>query len=167
MTLWLVGMMGSGKTTAGGRAAARLGVRFVDVDEEIASDSGQSVPELWAERGEQAFREMEAAAIERVAGDRAIVSTGGGAVLDPASRARMKATGTVVWLRVLPDVAAARLDSNRGRPLLDDDPDPGARVAALLQERASAYEDAADYDIDTSELSVEEVAMRIEALWRL
>jgi shikimate kinase len=167
MTLWLVGMMGSGKTTAGARAAARLGVRFVDVDQEIESDSGQSVPELWAGRGEQAFREMEAAAIERVAGDRAIVSTGGGAVLDPASRARMKATGTVVWLRVRPDVAAARLDSIPGRPLLDEDPDPGARVAALLQERASAYEDAADYDIDTSELSVEEVAMRIEALWRL
>jgi shikimate kinase len=68
---------------------------------------------------------------------------------------------------VRPDVAAARLDSIPGRPLLDEDPDPGARVAALLQERASAYEDAADYDIDTSELSVEEVAMRIEALWRL
>jgi shikimate kinase len=137
------------------------------VDQEIESDSGQSVPELWAGRGEQAFREMEAAAIERVAGDLAIVSTGGGAVLDPASRARMKATGTVVWLRVRPDVAAARLDSIPGRPLLDEDPDPGARVAALLLERASAYEDAADYEIDTSELSVEEVAMRIEALWRL
>jgi shikimate kinase len=167
MTLWLVGMMGSGKTSAGLLAAERLGVPFIDVDEEIASGQGSSIPEMWAELGERGFREMETAAIERVAGSHAIVSTGGGAVLDASNRHRMKTSGTVVWLRARPAVLAARLLASASRrPLLDDHPDRGGRVAELLVERAPAYDDAADYEIDTSELSVEEVAMRIEGLWR-
>jgi shikimate kinase len=78
----------------------------------------------------------------------------------------MKNTGTVVWLRARPEVLDARLDdTGGGRPMLDDHVDRGARVAKLLEERAAAYDGAADYEIDTSELSVEEVAMRIEELW--
>jgi shikimate kinase len=166
MTLWLVGMMGSGKTSTGSLAAQRLGVPFIDIDVEIVTDQGSSIPELWARLGERAFREMESATIERVAGYRAIVSTGGGAVLDPSNRRRMKNTGTVVWLRARPEVLDARLDdTGGGRPMLDDHVDRGARVAKLLEERAAAYDGAADYEIDTSELSVEEVAMRIEELW--
>jgi len=166
MTLWLVGMMGTGKTSAGRLAAGRLGVPFIDVDEEIATDRGASISEMWAGLGEQGFRVLEAAAIDRVAGARAIVATGGGAVLDPANRNRMRETGTVIWLKTRPEVLAARLDSSGGRPLLDGHPDRGGQVAALLEERAQAYDDAANYEIDTSELSVEEVAMRIVGLWR-
>ncbi|HSK07628.1 MAG TPA: shikimate kinase [Acidimicrobiia bacterium] len=166
MTLWLVGMMGTGKTSAGRLAAERLGVPFIDVDQEIATDRGAEIPEIWSGLGEEGFRELETASIDRVAGSRAIVATGGGAVLDPANRRRMRETGTVIWLKTPPDVLAARLDSSGGRPLLEGHPDRGGRVAALLEERAQAYDDAADYELDTSELSVEEVAMRIEVLWR-
>jgi shikimate kinase len=166
MTLWLVGMMGSGKSTAGAMAAQHLGVSFVDIDEEIAADRGSSIPELWAESGERAFRELETATIGRVAGTRAIVSTGGGAVLNPSNRYRMRTTGTVVWLRARPEVLAERLaEAGEGRPILDDHPDRGARIAQLLEARTAAYDNAADYEFDTSELSVEEVAMRIEELW--
>jgi len=121
---------------------------------------------LWAESGERAFRELETAAIGRVAGTRAIVSTGGGAVLDPSNRYRMRTTGTVVWLRARPEVLAGRLAEAGGdRPMLDDHPDQGSRIAELLEARTAAYDNAADYELDTSELSVEEVAMRIEELW--
>ncbi|HSJ84513.1 MAG TPA: shikimate kinase [Acidimicrobiia bacterium] len=166
MTLWLVGMMGSGKSSAGELAAQRLGVPFVDIDEEIVADQGSSIPKLWADSGERAFRELETAAIGRVAGTRAIVSTGGGAVLDPSNRYRMRTTGTVVWLRARPEVLAERLaEAGEGRPMLDDHPDRGSRIAQLLEARTAAYANAADYELDTSELSVEEVAMRIEELW--
>lgn len=166
MTLWLVGMMGSGKTSAGRLAADRLGVPFLDIDDQLAIGNGTSVPELWDELGEQGFRRLERAEIEKVAGTEAIVSTGGGAVLDRANRQQMKDTGTVVWLKAAPAVLGGRLDTGTGRPLLDDHPDREARLAGLLDERSSAYGDAADYEIDTSTFSVEEVAKRIEGLWR-
>jgi len=115
-------MMGSGKSSAGALAAQHLGVPFVDIDQEIVADLGSSIPKLWADSGERAFREMETATIGRVAGTRAIVSTGGGAVLDPSNRYRMRTTGTVVWLRARPEVLAARLaEGGEGRPMLDHD----------------------------------------------
>ena len=166
MTLWLVGMMGSGKTSAGRLAADRLGVPFLDIDDQLAVASGTSMPELWGELGEQGFRRLERAEIEKLAGTEAIVSTGGGAVLDRANRQQMKDTGTVVWLKAEPAVLAGRLGTGNGRPLLDDHPDREARLTGLLDERSRAYGDAADYEIDTSTLSVEEVSKRIEGLWR-
>lgn len=165
MTLWLVGMMGSGKTTGGKLAASNLGVPFIDLDEEIAAASGITIAEMWAIRGEAFFRGEESAAIERIAGSEAIVSTGGGSVLDASNRRRMRATGTVVWLRAAPTTIASRIGEASGRPLIDDEDDPVAKVAGLSAERSAAYADAADYEIETSELSVEEVAMRIEELW--
>lgn len=167
MTLWLVGMMGSGKTSAGRLAAERLGVAFVDVDDEVAAEYGCSVAELWDQVGERGFRRIEAAVIGRVAGSDVVVSTGGGAVLEVANRRRMRDTGRVVWLRAEPGVLAGRLGAGGERPLLADKPDRRARIAELIEERSRAYEDAADYEIDTSRLSVEEVAMKIERLWAL
>jgi len=122
-------MMGSGKSSAVALAAQHPGVSFVDIDEEIAAAQGTSIAKLPADSGERAFHEMETAAIGRVAGTRAIVSTGGGAVLDPSNRYRMRTTGTVVWLRARPEMLAARLaEASEGRPLLDEHPDqaPGS-----------------------------------------
>jgi shikimate kinase len=167
MTLWLVGMMGTGKSSAGLLAAERLGVEFVDVDDAVAIEAGLAIPELWDRLGEAEFRRIETAVIERVAGTEAVVSTGGGAVLAAANRRRMRDTGRVVWLRAAPAVLERRLENAGDRPLLAGDPDRTARIAELLEERSRAYEDAADYEIDTSRMSVEDVAMRIEQLWTL
>ena len=79
----------------------------------------------------------------------------------------MRDTGRVVWLRAEPAVLEGRLVEAGDRPLLAGEPDRTARITRLLEERARAYEDAADYEIDTSPMSVEEVAMRIEQLWTL
>lgn len=166
MTLWLVGMMGTGRTGAGRLAAERLGVEFVDVDDAVATEAGSSISELWARLGEAGFRRLETAVINRVAGTEAVVSTGGGAVLAVANRRRMRDTGRVVWLRAEPEVLERRLANAGDRPLLAE-PDWTGRITRLLEERSRAYEDAADYEIDTSPMSVEEVAMRIEQLWTL
>ncbi|MGH8916129.1 MAG: shikimate kinase [Acidimicrobiia bacterium] len=166
MTLWLVGMMGSGKTSAGQLAAAALGVAFFDTDDEVVSAAGRSVTEIWAELGEASFRELESAAIRRLAGDDAVVATGGGAVLDSRNRDLMRATGPVFWLRSPPQVLAGRLEGSSGRPLLDGAADREADLARVLAERSAFYSEAAEFEIDTSRLTADEVALRIEELWR-
>ena len=85
-TLWLVGVMGAGKTTAGRMAASVLGVPFWDTDEMVESDAGASIAEIWAKDGEDAFRDLESSVVARLSGEEGIVATGGGAVLDPANR---------------------------------------------------------------------------------
>lgn len=167
MTLWLVGMMGTGKSSAGRLAAERLGVEFVDVDEAVALEMGMTIPELWDRLGEGEFRRIETAMIDRVAGTEAVVSTGGGAVLAAVNRRRMRDTGRVVWLRATPSVLERRLETAGDRPLISGHPERTNTITRLLEERSRAYEDAADYEIDTSPVSVEEVAMRIEQLWTL
>jgi len=165
MTLWLIGMMGSGKTTAGRLAAETLGIAFFDTDEEVASRLGRPVADIWDELGEPSFREMESAAVRRLAGENAVISTGGGVVLEPGNRDVMKTSGSVVWLSCPPGVLASRLEGSSGRPLLDDQPDLAAAIGDVLVLRSAAYSEMADYEIDTSVLSVEEVALRIEGFW--
>jgi shikimate kinase len=103
--LLLVGMMGAGKSTVARLAAARLGWAWVDTDTEVARTAGASIPDLFARHGEPAFRLEESRVLADVLrGDGPlVVSVGGGAVLDEANRAAMRAAGTVVWLRARPE----------------------------------------------------------------
>jgi shikimate kinase len=95
--LWLIGMMGAGKSSAARRLAKRLDRSYVDLDDEITARMGCSVAQLWGERGEAAFRQMEAAAVIRAAaGPAAVIATGGGVVLDPANIASILGPGGVV-----------------------------------------------------------------------
>lgn len=151
----ITGFMGTGKSTVGRRVAERLGVPFVDTDAMVESWEGRTIAEIFAREGELYFREVErralAAALEI---PRAVVACGGGAVVDPDNRARLRAAGPVVCLQARPDVIARRTARMPGaRPLLTR---PGA-IEELLQSRQAAYADA-DVQIDTSDLGVEEVA---------
>jgi shikimate kinase len=165
MTLWLIGMMGSGKTTVGRLAAKTLGVEFIDTDQEIAWRVGCSVAQLWGELGESAFRDMEKAAVARVAGLNAVVATGGGAPLDPGSREIMGSSGKVVWLRVSPAVTVERIGDPKDRPLLANIPSTEAAVRSLLEERADAYQSAADLIVDTDGHEPEDLAREVVDAW--
>lgn len=161
--VWLVGMMGSGKSATARALADRLGVAVIDTDAEVARKTGCSVAELWGERGEEAFRSLEAATVAAVArGGPAVVATGGGVVLDDANVVRMRDSGRVVWLRADTEVLAARVGKRRSRPLLRD-ADPVERLSAIAAERAERYAAAADFEVDTSGMTVDESADRIEA----
>lgn len=163
--LWLIGMMGSGKTSVGRSVAARLGAGFVDTDAEVARRTGCSIAQLWGARGEAAFRVMESAAVAEVAdGAPAVVATGGGVVLDPGNVAVMRRTGLVVWLSAEPETLSERVGRDSVRPLLHDDSSP-VRLAGLLEQRSSLYVAAAHHIVDTEALSVEAIAERIEELW--
>ena len=155
--LVLVGVMGAGKTSTGRRLAERLDRPFVDTDAVVEAAAGMTIADVFRQRGEPAFRELERRAVvdALLARDRAVIATGGGAVLDAESRDAMREQGTVIWLD--PPIAriVARLDDDGARPLLDGRP-IGERLAQLRDERAPWYEAVATtrVAIDADEAAV-------------
>lgn len=166
--LWLIGMMGSGKTEVGRRVADMLALPFVDTDDDVRSRLGRSIAAVWDERGEAGFRDLEEAEIARVAaatGSR-VVATGGGAVLREGNIAAMRSSGVVVWLTAPPEVLAARVGDGHGRPLLAGDASAEA-LAAVLSRRRDRYRAAADWEIETSGRAAPEVASEVAGRWRV
>lgn len=161
MHLWLIGMMGSGKTTVGRLVAAGAGVPFHDVDLVVADRRGASISELWEREGEDTFRMLEAAAIEELSGAApAVISTGGGAILREANRRAMRRSGTVVWLQASPAVLARRVGGGRGRPLLADG-GAAARLEELMEARHDAYVAIAHHTVSTEGRTPAEVAEEV------
>jgi shikimate kinase len=140
--LILVGFSCSGKTTLGRNVARRLRLTFVDTDRFIEDMTGRSIPEIFREDGETAFRAFEREAIGRILEQRnQVVSTGGGAFIDPQNRERLRSGNLVIHLQVRPETVVDRLRNSRSgrpRPLLDS-PDPLKRVVQLMDDRKEAY----------------------------
>ncbi len=140
--LILVGFSCSGKTTLGRNVARRLRLAFVDTDRYIEDMTGRRIPDIFAEEGEVAFRALEREAIAHILQHRnQVVSTGGGAFVDPENRARLRDGNLVIHLQVRPETVVDRLRNSRSgrpRPLLDS-PDPLERVMQLMADRKEAY----------------------------
>jgi shikimate kinase len=143
-------MMGAGKTTTGRLLADRLGCPYLDSDDEIERQTGQTVPEIWKARGEPAFRAEESRVLLEACSrpDRIVVSVAGGAVLDPENQAVIRVSGLVVWLRAEVATLVGRVGSGAGRPLLEGG--PAAALARLSEQRAPIYAELADlvFDVD-------------------
>jgi len=149
-TVALVGMMGAGKSSIGRRLATRLNVPFKDADTEIESAAGCSISEIFERYGEPAFRDGERKVIARLLGEPPhVMATGGGAFIDPDTRARMKAGAVTIWLRAPIDVLLARTGRRDSRPLLKNG-DPRETLARLLAERGPTYAEA-DYTLDSED----------------
>jgi 3-dehydroquinate synthase len=159
--IFIVGFMATGKTTVGRILAARLGWAMVDLDDEIVRAAGMPVPEIFASRGEAAFRDEEARAVRAAcARPRTVVATGGGAVCREDNLAAMLAAGTVVALSTTPEEAVRRAGAASGRPLLDGRADPVAAAAALLAQRRPFYA-RAHVEIDTTGKDPDTVASEV------
>lgn len=157
----LIGFMGTGKTTVGRRLAAALGKEFVDTDAEVERITGLTVAQIFARYGERRFRAEEALAVARAcAGRGRVISTGGGAVLDPANVAAMRRAGMVVWLTATPEIIQRRVGRRSDRPLLARD-NSLEHIRELLSKREPHYRACADFTVDTSALSVGEVVEEI------
>jgi len=157
----LIGFMGTGKTTVGLRLAESLGWTFTDTDKQIEELTGKSIPEIFAEEGEEYFRQLETEVLERLRSrDRLVVSTGGGAVLRAANREAMLRSGLVVALKADADTIISRVRGDANRPLLAGDLE--GKVKQILHDRAGAY-DFAHVVIDTSHMAVEEIVQAILA----
>jgi shikimate kinase len=147
-TVALIGMMGAGKSSIGRRLALRLEVPFKDADSEIEAAAGCSIQDFFSRYGEAAFREGERKVIGRLLGEAPhVLATGGGAFIDPITRARMKETAVSVWIAAPLDVLLARVARKDDRPLLKDG-DPREVLERLLTERAPIYGEA-DFTIDS------------------
>jgi len=161
----LVGFMGTGKSSVSRSLAERLGYERVDLDEAIERRERCSISELFAERGETAFRELECDVLRELMlrPARQVIATGGGAVLRADNRETMRARGWVVALTADAERIIARVSADTSRPLLQGD--VRGRVTALLEQRKHAY-DFADLKLDTTRLSVTEVTDRIIDAWQ-
>jgi shikimate kinase len=162
----LVGMMGAGKSSVGRRVALRLGIPFVDADHEIEKAAGMSISDIFTIRGEPEFRAGEARVILRLleSGPQ-VLATGGGAFVNPDTRAAIAAKGISIWLKADPDVLMKRIRRRQDRPLLRTE-DPAATLRKLLQEREPIYGQA-DLTVQSREVThdrvVEEVVEAIAA----
>lgn len=159
----LIGMMGAGKTSIGRLVASRLGWSHLDSDERIQRRTGKTVPQIFAERGEPAFRAEETQVLqEAVTGSEPVViSVAGGAVVSADNRKLLRAGGLVVWLRAEIATLAARVGRAQGRPLLSDDP-LGA-LTRLYAERRPLYQELAHVTVDVDRLSPTDVADKVVA----
>lgn len=157
----LVGFMGSGKTSVGRAVADRLGWRFIDFDDEIVSDAGASIPEIFGRHGEPHFRELEARVAERLLEETEVVlGSGGGWGAVPGRLTDLPEGTEPFWLRVSAPTAVGRAASRPGtRPLLAGS-DPLAAATRLLAEREPFYREAR-WAVDTEDSSVEDVSSRI------
>lgn len=153
--LVLVGPPGAGKTTVGRQVAERLGVDFRDTDHDVEQAAGKRIAEVFIDDGEQHFRALEATAVAAaLTGHEGVLSLGGGAVLDPATRALL-AGHRVVLLDVDLSAASGRIGLNRDRPVLALN--PRATLKALLDERMPLYLEVATRVVPTSRRSLVEV----------
>ena len=160
MMITLTGFMGSGKTTVGKVLADFLGCPFLDLDELIVKKAGKSIPEIFEQDGEPAFRLLEAKllrqTVEKYTENTAVLALGGGAILAPASAALLHDKTVCIYLRATLDTLLARLaGETAGRPLADD------AFAERLASREPLYEETAHVTLDTDGLSPDEVADEI------
>jgi shikimate kinase len=148
--LVLVGLMGAGKSCIGRRLAQRLRLPFVDADREIEQAAGCSIPEIFSRHGEQAFRDGERRVILRLLESPPFVlATGGGAFMDPRTRAVIREKAISVWLRADLDLLVRRTGRRGDRPLLQVD-DPRAKLAELITTRYPIYAEA-DLTVDSQD----------------
>jgi shikimate kinase len=160
--VFLVGPMGSGKSAVGRQLAARLGLAFVDSDAEIEALTGVDIPYIFEKEGEAGFRVREREVLDALtARSGVVVATGGGAVLDAATRARLRSRGCVVYLRTSVNQQLARTRRSGHRPLLRN-PDPLGTLERLMQVRGPLYEETADLVVETDSRKVKSVVDELE-----
>lgn len=160
--IFLVGLMGAGKTTIGKLLAKHLKKTFLDSDHELEQRTGVKIPLIFELEGEAGFREREAALIRELAQGRDIVlATGGGAILQQETRALLAQNGTVIYLNAKVEDLWVRTQHDKNRPLLQTS-DPKAKLAELFAQRDPLYREIADIVICSGQQNVQHAAREVE-----
>jgi len=160
--IFLVGLMGAGKTSVGRMLARRLHKEFLDADAEVERVTGVKIPVIFEIEGESGFREREEKMIEKLTAMSGIVlATGGGAVISAANRQLLKTRGHVIYLRAAPEDLWRRTRRDRSRPLLQT-ADPLGKLRMLYEQRDPLYREVAHLIVDTGSQSVAHLTSRIQ-----
>ncbi len=159
----LIGIMGSGKSTVGKKLAEEKKLKLVDLDAEIEENAGMSIKEIFSQKGEAAFRELEAKCLERHFLDtQTVFATGGGIILDEENRRIISQMGTVIWLNISANQAHERTVGDITRPILEK-PNRKEILEKVLENRKPIYQALCDFEINAGEKSIEEVMAEIQA----
>lgn len=158
----MIGPMGSGKTTLGRRIAPKLGLEFIDVDEELEKRCGVEVAVIFEIEGEQGFRERESNLLAEIAGTPGqLIATGGGSVLNERNREVLRANGRVVWLKTTVGQQIRRLERDKRRPLLAT-PDRHKRLTEMAEQRNPVYASLADLVFESQNRPLVQMADALE-----
>lgn len=163
----LTGFMGCGKSSLGIKLSYRLRMALLDTDKIIEKEQGCTITELFEQRGEEAFRQLETQCIKDIGKkkDFYIISVGGGLPIKEENRKLLKDLGLVVYLRIRPETVYERLKEDTTRPLLQGD-NPQEKIRKLMEQRKSFYEDGADLIVDVDDADVEQVIYEIAQCYR-
>ena len=160
--IFLIGLMGTGKTTVGRQLARKLKMDFYDSDRVIEERTGADIPLIFEKEGEAGFRKREAAVIDELTQKRNIIlATGGGAVLNPENRNHLTNRGTVFYLKSSLETLIERTSKDKNRPLLQAEEPAEVILQRLLDQRGPLYEETADYIIETVNNSIHSVIQAI------
>lgn len=165
--IFLIGLMGAGKTTIGRQLASELSLKFFDSDHEIENRTGVTITHIFDIEGETGFRKRETAMLDELTEQKGIVlATGGGAILKPENRQFLMSRGTTIYLYANIDTLLERTSKDRNRPLLQTE-NPQAKLEELLEIRDPLYRETADIIIDTGKdsvrLALKEILEKLQA----
>ncbi|WP_442594878.1 shikimate kinase [Neobacillus sp. D3-1R] len=158
--IYLIGFMGSGKTTVGRALSETLGFPVYDTDEEIMGLTGESISAIFEHKGEQYFRSLEKEVLKKLPQLDAIITTGGGIILSEVNREWMKEFGEVIFLYASPEETMCRLEGDETRPLLQSN--KKEKVNKMLDDRLPLYLEAASIKVDTTGKSITEIVEAIK-----
>ena len=164
--LFLVGLPGAGKSTLGRQLARRLSKTFIDADAELERKLGVTIPTIFEIEGEASFRDREEATLAEIATlSNIVLATGGGVVIRPANRDRLRINGTVVYLHAVPETLRERTRRSRQRPLLNTT-DPFARLVELYAVRDPLYREVAECVVESDRAEIARFSRELEATLR-
>ena len=166
MNIALIGYRGTGKSIAGEITSERLGMKCIGMDLRIVEKAGMSIPDIVKNHGWVAFRDIESEVVRELAEfDKIIIDTGGGVIERPENIAVLKANSCIIWLKASTSVIVSRIQGDTERPSLTGEKSFTEEVEEVLEQRTPIYASAAEYEIDTGQLTPEQVADRIIEIW--
>ncbi len=161
MNIVLIGFMASGKTSVGKILAAKLNMKYIDVDETIEKNTGHNITDIFKKHGETVFRDMETKAIKCVAMlDHFVIAVGGGAVMRAENVQELRSNGKLVYLSASPEAILRRIGDAKTRPLLAKEPDKMKKIKEMLAHREPFYKEC-DFHVDTTLLSIKQVVDKV------
>lgn len=166
MNIVLIGYRGTGKSVVGALLSARLKMPCIGMDEEIVKRAGMSIPEIVEKYGWPKFRDMESKEVRELARlDNIIIDPGGGVIERPENIEALQTNSRIFWLKASVDTIVSRIEEGTERPALTSGKTFTEEVAEVLERRTPKYKSAAQYEINTDELTPEQVADRIIEIW--